>query len=761
MTQVIKRNNMISELDIKEIRKALEWASKGLADKINYLEIETQVVAIYNDKITTEEIQKSLIDIALKLTSVEQPEWRILAARLLVMELYKEAGHKRGYDCFGYSGDFYSFVKLAVEKGLYDTKITEIYTAEELRTAGTFINPDYDLDFEYAGINMVIKRYLIRDRKDAFELPQEMFMTIALLLASVEKSEKRLNVAKEIYNQIAGRKISLATPILINLRRPKGNLSSCFITAVDDSLDSIFYNISTIAHISKSGGGVGVNLSRVRATGAEINKTPNASGGVLPWIKIINDTAVAVNQLGKRAGAVTVALDSWHLDIEDFLELQTENGDQRKKAYDIFPQIVVSDLFMRRAAEGSDWTIFDPHEVRLKHGVEIAEKWGEEFERWYAVIENDDRIELKKKINARELMKKIMKTQIETGMPYIFFKDTANRLNPNKHDGMIGSGNLCQESFSNFRPSKIGHAQRGENNLISYPANDGLVHTCNLVSLNLANLLEEKDLEKAASFAVRILDNTIDLTNTPIEESNIHNEIYRTIGVGAMGLADYLAYNKISYTSENAIKVTDQLFEKIAYFALRESMNLAAERGAYPKFKESSWSQGEFFGKDLKWFQENSAISELWEKLINDVKENGIRNGQILAIAPNTSSALVQGCTPSVLPIYSKFYIDKNAKGAVPICPPFIKESFWSYKENKNIDQKKVAELIAVIQKWIDQGISFELLFNLNNDIKAKDIYDTIMTAWEKGCKTIYYTRTIQKSTGLISEKEECLSCAN
>lgn len=761
MTQVIKRNNMISELDIKEIRKALEWASKGLADKINYLEIETQVVSIYSDKITTEEIQKSLIDIALKLTSVEQPEWRILAARLLVMELYKEAGHKRGYETFGYSGDYYTFVKNAVEKDLYDSRIMDMYTQEEIKEAGKYINPDYDLDFEYAGINMVIKRYLIRDRKEAFELPQEMFMTIALLLASVEKKEVRLTIAREIYNQIAGRKISLATPILINLRRPKGNLSSCFITAIDDSLDSIFYNISTIAHISKSGGGVGVNLSRVRATGAEINKTPNASGGVLPWIKIINDTAVAVNQLGKRAGAVTVALDSWHFDIEDFIEMQTENGDQRKKAYDIFPQIVVSDLFMRRVKDGAEWTIFDPHEVKLRLGIDIAELWGEEFEKHYAVIEKSDVIELKKKINARELMKKIMKTQIETGMPYIFFKDTVNRMNPNKHDGMIGSGNLCQESFSNFRPSKIYEVERTGENSINHPVSEGLIHTCNLVSLNLANLLDDGELETASAFAVRILDNTIDLTKTPIEESNIHNEIYRTIGVGAMGLADYLAYKKISYTSDKALTTADLLFEKIAYFSIRESMKLAEERGAYPKFNESEWSKGRFFGKDKKWFSENSSMTELWEKLIDDVREKGIRNGQIMAIAPNTSSALVQGCTPSILPIYSKFYIDKNAKGAVPICPPFIKESFWSYKENKNIDQKRVAEMVSVIQKWIDQGISFELLFNLNNDIKAKDIYDTIITAWEKGCKTIYYTRTIQKNTGLISDKEECSSCAN
>lgn len=759
MTQVVKRNNKISGLDIKEIRKALVWAVRGLEDKINYLEIETQIESIYREKISTEEIQKSLIDIALRLTSVDQPEWRILAGRLLVMEVYKEAAINRNYKTFGY-GDYLAFVKIAVEKGLYDNKILEIYSDEELQEASKFINPDYDIEFDYAGMNMIVNRYLIQDRKKVFELPQEMFLTISLLIASTEKKEARIESAKHIYNAIASREISLATPILINLRRSNGNLSSCFITAVDDSLDSIFYNVNTIAQISKNGGGVGVNLSRIRAKGAEINKTPNASGGVLPWIKIINDTAVAVNQLGKRAGAVTAALDIWHLDIEEFLELQTENGDQRKKAYDIFPQIVIPDLFMERVKSNESWTLLDPNEVKLVYGVEIAEMWGDEFEKFYFEAEKSDKLKLKKSVSAKDILKKIMKTQIETGMPYIFFKDTANRLNPNQHDGMIGNGNLCQESFSNFKPSKIRKAKLiGEE--INYSADNGLIHTCNLVSLNLAILLDDVELERAARMAVKILDNTIDLTESPVLESNLHNSIYRTIGIGAMGFADYLAVKGVAYSSEKALKATDELFEKIAYYVLDESADLAIERGAYPKFKGSMWEKGIFFGRESAEIAKDGALGEDWNILADKINKNGIRNGQLLAIAPNTSSALVQGCTPSVLPVYSKFYIDKNSRGAVPICPPYIKEGFWYYQENKNIDQRKVATLISRIQRWIDQGISFELLFNLNMDIKAKDIYETIFTAWEKGCKTLYYTRTIQKSSDIMSSKEECISCAN
>ena len=277
-------------------------------------------------------------------------------------------------------------------------------------------------------------------------------MTISMMLALNEKEgETRVEIVKEFYNALSLRKLSLATPILANLRIPDGNLSSCFITAIDDNIESIFYNIDSVARISKNGGGVGVNVSRIRAKGSMVNGYYNASGGVVPWIRIINDTAVAVNQQGRRAGAVTVALDTWHLDIETFLELQTENGDQRGKAYDIYPQVVCSNLFMKRVKNNETWTLLDPYEIRKKYGIELCELYGYEFENLYEKIENDPNIKLKKVLSAKELFKSIMKTQLETGMPYIFFKDRANEVNHNSHMGMIGNGNLCMKSFTVFR----------------------------------------------------------------------------------------------------------------------------------------------------------------------------------------------------------------------------------------------------------------------------------------------------------------------
>ena len=288
---------------------------------------------------------------------------------LLMMEAEREVYHSRK---FSY-GDFAKTIKHMVDLGLYDERLLT-YTEEELNQIAQLIDVNRDMVYDYAGANMLVNRYLIKHDGKTYELPQETFMAISMMLALNEKEgETRVEIVKEFYDALSLRKLSLATPILANLRIPHGNLSSCFITAIDDNIESIFYNIDSIARISKNGGGVGVNVSRIRAKGSMVNGYYNASGGVVPWIRIVNDTAVAVNQQGRRAGAVTVALDTWHLDIETFLELQTENGDQRGKAYDIYPQVVCSNLFMKRVKNNETWTLLDPYEIRKKYGIELCE----------------------------------------------------------------------------------------------------------------------------------------------------------------------------------------------------------------------------------------------------------------------------------------------------------------------------------------------------------------------------------------------------
>ncbi|WOB67577.1 ribonucleoside-diphosphate reductase subunit alpha [Microcystis aeruginosa] len=736
--RVIRRDGSTTSLNIGKIRDVVEWACEG--KKVNSIALEAGLTTRLRDGITTREIQDNLINCALEMCSPEEPDWRYVAGRLHIWSLWKDTLVVRGYQY----GNYEKTVKTQVKNRLYDERIL-IYSEAELKEAGSWINPDWDIDYDYAGALLITSRYLLKN-----ELPQEALLTCSLLLATVEEPANRLPWAKKFYQAIAQRKISLATPILANLRTPKGSLTSCFILSIDDSLESIFSEITNAARISKNGGGVGVNVSRIRSTGSWVMGKANASGGIIPWIKLLNDTAIAVNQGGRRAGAVTIGVDIWHLDVPEFLEMQTENGDQRRKAYDVFPQLVITDEFMRRVITKAEWTLVDPYEVRTKLGIELAELWGEEFEEAYRLVEAnlDKEVLLYKKINARDLFKSIMRSQVETGMPYIAFKDTINRANPNKHDGYIPGVNLCTESFSNVTPDKTAHC-------------------CNLVSLNLANI-DKEEIESNCQIAVRILDNTIDITNPPFDNAKNHNDKYRTIGVGAMGLADWLAKRKLSY---NNLSEISNLFEEIGYWCTYSSMELAKERGAYQAFLGSEWSQGKLIGaKPLEWFLTNAVQPQRWQQLAEDIQRFGIRNSHITAIAPNTSSSLVQGCTASVLPVYSRFFYDKWAKGTVPIAPPFIEEAFWFYPENKNLEQQQVVKAIATMQEWIDTGISMELLFNLNEGVyfpaepnrclTAKDIFDTLIMAWELGCKAIYYVRTVQKDNFRESD-DSCSSCAN
>lgn len=792
--KVVKRNGDVTPLDITKIRQVIEWAADGL--NINPIELESNIQMRFRNNMTTKEIQENLIDTALQLTSIEESDWRILAARLKIMDLYKDVKFEKKYETFGYD-NYLRHVKQSIKNKLYDKVLLEKYNENEIRDAGNFLNMNYDMDFDYAGANIMLNRYLLTRGDKPWELPQEAFLTAALLIEQNQQKEIRLDRVKDTYHKLASRKLSLATPMLMNLRKPFGNLSSCFITAMDDSRDSIYYVIDQIAEISKNGGGVGLNVSRIRCKGSWIGGMPNASGGVVPWIRNVNDTVVAVNQQGKRAGACTVALDIWHMDIEDFLELQTENGDQRTKAFDIFPQVVIPDEFMRRNKKQKMWLLFDPYEINKKLGEVPAETWGESFEKLYKKIEKmvykvgDDAgvdlrnladeefdsaysdlingkeedkkvLKLVKQVKARDLFKTIMKTQVETGMPYLTFKDAVNRANPNKHVGMIGNGNLCQESYSNFKPSKVSEnkiIKDGDKFKIIRETEAGEVHTCNLNSINLANVNDEAELHSVCETAVRLLDNAIDFTDVPIKEGEIHNNIYRTIGVGSMGLADYLAKRNIAYTK--ADNVVDELFENIAYYTINASINLAKERGAYPKFKGSDWDKGLILGRDREWYKNNTKDPERWMRTFDRLAKYGIRNSHLHMIAPNTSSSLVQGCSASVLPVFSKFYIDKNSKGSVPIMPPYIADKFWYYQEFKNIPQMDVVRIISIIQKWTDTGISMELIFNLNlPEVNAKYIFDTLVDAWERNMKTVYYIRSVQKNSSDVSEKDECISCS-
>lgn len=756
--QVIKRDSSQTVYNFAAVKTTIDRAAAGY--NLDTAPLEEALNNYVHSGTSTAEIMNFLILSALNLTSVENPDWKNVAGRLRLFELYKQTARNRmcnhDYDKLY---DYPSFLAEMIDSGVYSDIIPQKYSPEEIKQASSFINPAYDLVYDYAGMNLLIKRYLCEHNDFIVELPQEMFLTIALLIEQNEDPAIRMEQVRDTYNKLADRKISLGTPLLMNLRRPHGNLSSCFITVMDDNRESIFYVIDQISAISKFGGGVGINISRVRCKGARIKGIKNSSGGVIPWIRIINDTAVAVNQQGKRKGAVTVSLDMWHLDMEDFLQLRTENGDQRMKAYDIFPQVVIPDLFMKKVENNEDWLMVDPSEIRIKYNQELGNLWGQDFTDFYSRLYEDalsGKLELFKFVPAKELLKRIMQSQIETGMPYIAFKDTLNKYNPNKHDGVIVGTNLCTESHSNVRPSVFA-PRRVENGKIISETSDGLVHVCNLVSINLANIGNDEELQSICATSVRILDNAIDFTEVPIPEGRLHNLRYRTIGIGAMGLADYLAKRNIPYL--NSADIVDELFEKFALYNINASIDIAARKGAFEAYNGSDWDQGLILGRRQLWYNANSKLKEHWNETFRKLKKYGIRNSQLCAIAPNTSSSLIQGCSASVLPIYSKFFVETHGKGSIPNCPPFIKDKFWFYQENRNINQKVVIDIMARINKWIDTGISIELMYNLNRNIRAIDIYQTIIDAWKKEIKTLYYTRTIQKD-GSSAEKSECVSCA-
>jgi ribonucleoside-diphosphate reductase alpha chain len=575
------------------------------------------------------------------------------------------------------------------------------------------------------------------------ELPQEAFMGIAMFLASKEKD--RLHWARSFYDVISKFEVIPATPTLSNARKPLHQLSSCFVGTVDDSLDSIFDFVTTFAQLSKYGGGVGADISRIRAQGSEIRGFKNVAGGVIPWVRILNDTAVAVDQLGIRKGALSLTLNVYHNDIYDFLNLKTTSGDDRRKAHDIYPAIGIPDNFMRAVQERSDYFLFDPHLVRKHLGFEISDFYGEEFERRFAMVLECAQIP-KTKVPAIQIMKLILKSSFETGLPYLFFRDAANRGNPNKHAGVIRSTNLCTEIMQNMSSTEItGSKVDGDGNVTIHKQAGDLV-VCNLSSLNLIKVHEEEDLKRVLDVQVRMLDNVIDLNFYPVREAEYTNRKYRAIGIGTMNYHGLLASKGIVWESEEHLEYVDKLYEKIAYYAIDASSRLAKEKGSYSHFEGSDWQKGEFFeGRELG---ERSD----WNGLKNRVRSDGLRNGYLLAVAPTGSISLIAGATAGIDPIFSKIERTEKKDGVIVAAVPQLDDStYWIYKEAHKIDQNWVVKAAGVRQKWLDQAQSLNLF--VTSDAKAIDLLSYYTNAWKEGCKSVYYMRS------KAVEVEECESC--
>lgn len=756
LLQVVKRNGKKEVFLKSKLKKFWNKVSKGYEKTCPFEEVYKNFKITISDNISTDHIINNLIKSTIDMVSVENIDWQIIAGRIFTSDLYKQACINRGieikdiYNHKVFKDHFYKYL----EKNLYSKKLKETYSENEILQAGEWINKDRDFDYIYSTVIAFKKRYLLNPNNVICELPQEMYLVIALFLAIPEKKEKRLELAKKIYEETSSQRISLPTPTLLNARTTFHQLSSCFKLNVDDDLRSIYHSIENMAQISKFGGGVGVYMGHVRSKSASIRNVKNASGGVVPWVKVINDTACAVNQLGSRLGAISPTLDIWHRDIHDFLEMQTETGDIRSKAFDIFPAVSVPDIFMKRVDKNEKWTLLDPHEVYQVTGKKIENLFNEDFEKFYLECENNENLELKEEVSAKELMKHVMKTAVETGMPYIFFRDTVNKFNPNKHVGNIYSTQLCTEICQNTKESIFVEEKIDSENIsIKYKAGDTVV--CNLASINVSKVFKEEELEETMEVAMNILDNVITLNLYPIKESEVTAKKYRSVGLGFMGLAEHLACNGLAYDSKDAREYTDQLFEKYCYYALKASNRLSKEKGSYELFSGSEWSKGNIIGKNKNWFKENSNTKLDWESLINSIKSDGLRFAYHFAPAPNTSTAGVTGTTAGLLPIYKKMFIETNVIApTVTVAPNLNKSNFWLYKEYKNMDMNDVIDMISVIYKWVDQSISFEWMMDPSKT-SPLELYNWYMKAWKQNIKTIYYLRSL---SGEI--KEDCISCS-
>ena len=693
---------------------------------------------------------EALIQAAVELTTQEAPNWEYIGARLSMLRYetrLKEELDRRKI------GSFYDKICFLTEDGLYGDYILENYKKEEIERYEGYLDHSRNHLFNYSGLELLLNRYVIRSRRnEPLETPQEMFLGIAMHLAMLERAD-RDHWVKRFYDMLSTLKVTMATPTLSNARKPYHQLSSCFIDTVPDSLDGIYRSIDSFAKVSKFGGGMGLYFGKVRAAGSTIRGFKGAAGGVIRWIKLANDTAVAVDQLGVRQGAVAVYLDVWHKDLPEFLTLRTNNGDDRMKAHDVFPAVCYPNLFWKQAKENieGDWYLMCPHEILTVKGWSLEDSYGAQWEERYLDCVNDSRIH-KRIIPIKDIIRLVLKSAVETGTPFTFNRDIVNEANPNSHSGIIYSSNLCTEIAQNMSGVEQVDQQiqtvDGETVVVTVTKPGDFV-VCNLASLSLGNidLTDTKELTELTRSAVRALDNVIDLNFFPVPYAKVTNLRYRPVGLGISGYHHMLAKNGISWESEEHLEFTDKVFEAINYAAIEASCDFAEEKGSYDLYEGSEWQTGAYFDK-------RGYCSEEWKHLREKVAAHGMRNGWLIAIAPTSSTSMIAGTTAGLDPVMNRYYLEEKKNGLVPrVAPDLTPETFWKYKNAHYIDQRWSVRAAGIRQRHVDQAQSMNLY--ITNDYTLRQVLELYILAWEKGVKTIYYVRS--KSL----EVDECEACSS
>jgi ribonucleoside-diphosphate reductase alpha chain len=709
---VVKRSGQSAPLDISKIQKATEWACQGL--NVSQSELETSIGNLLFDGITTAQIHRATILAAAGLISLETPDFTFVAARLLKQQLFKES-----------VGSIY-YLKLAdyLAEGVAAKKLSpELIDGRfDLEALDSFIDDTRDLKFDYLGLQTLADRYFIRESPDGriLEMPQHFWMRVAMGLALRE--DDPTTRAAQFYGVLSKHEFINSTPTLFNSGTLHQQMSSCYGNRAGDSIvsdegshpyDSIYGVITESALLSKYAGGIGTDWTPVRGKGAHIKGTSGVSSGVVPYLKVYNDTAVAVNQGGKRKGSFAPYLETWHPDLPAFLDLKKNTGDDHYRTPDIFPANWIPDLFMERMLAKGVWRFFDPHMY-----PELHELYGDAFKARYEALEADGAFV--GEIPAVELWRKMLTALFETGNPWITFKDECNRRNPQDHVGVIHNSNLCTEIALNNSADET--------------------FVCNLGSVNVAEVNPfdyPKRFKRVIKTAMRMLDNVIDINFYPSDRARFANLRHRPVGLGLMGLADLLAQKGIDWESDECVQFNDELLEHISYQAINASCDLATERGSYSTFPGSKWSRG-----ILPIDTARDVHGKLdWQPLRERVMQFGMRNSNTMAIAPTATISNIIGVSPCIEPNFELWSSKKNMGGKFLIVASSLRHTTVDkVKTAFQIDPMWIIKAAAARQKWIDQAQSTNIWIKAG--MKAKVLSDIYIDAWKRGLKTTYYLRT-------------------
>ncbi|PZP60729.1 MAG: ribonucleoside-diphosphate reductase subunit alpha, partial [Azospira oryzae] len=742
-------------LDVERLRRLIEASCEGLGEDVRPELILQATLRDLYDGVPAEEVRRSSVLAARSLIE-KDPAYSYVTARLLLHSIRHEVlGEEvtQAEMATRYAEYFPEFIARGIQAELLDERLAQF----DLKRLGAALDASRDLKFGYLGLQILYDRYFLHVDGRRIELPQAFFMRVAMGLAINEIDREARAI--EFYDVLSSFHFMSSTPTLFNSGTRHSQLSSCYLTTVSDDLDGIFQAIKENALLQKFAGGLGNDWTPVRALGSHIKGTNGKSQGVIPFLKVVNDTAVAVNQGGKRKGAVCSYLETWHLDIEEFLELRKNTGDDRRRTHDMNTANWVPDLFMKRVMEGGDWTLFSPNEV-----PDLHDKYGKAFEEAYTAYEEKaarGEIKLYKKVPAVQLWRKMLTMLFETGHPWITFKDPCNIRSPQRHVGVVHSSNLCTEITLNTSANEIA--------------------VCNLGSVNLAahivdGKLDAEKLRKTVTTAMRMLDNVIDVNYYAVSKARNSNLRHRPVGLGIMGFQDCLHMLRIPYASEEAVEFADRSMEMVAYYAYWASTELAEERGRYSTFKGSLWDQGilpqdslELLAQERGGYLEVDRSATLdWEALRERIRRYGMRNSNCIAIAPTATIANIVGVSASIEPTYQNLYVKSNLSGEFTVANQYLvndlkRLGMWDevmiadlkyfdgslakidrippeirrlYATAFEIDPKWLIEAAARRQKWIDQAQSLNLYMAGASGKKLDEIYKL---AWVRGLKTTYY----------------------